>query len=57
MNNNNYKSISEEEFEKWCDSALYDYSLIRLKDILTGEYPLDEAREDILSFRKTDENR
>ncbi len=52
MSEQKIKSITEKEVERWCDGTLSSFALQRLTDILTGEYSLDEAREDILSFRK-----
>lgn len=43
-----YKSITEEDICKW-----EPYALSHLKDILTGEYDLTEAREDVISLRKS----
>lgn len=43
-----YKSITEEDVRKW-----EPYALSYLKDILTGEYDLKEAREDVISLRKS----
>jgi len=47
-----YKTITEEEVETWCIGTFSNYEIARLTDILTGEYDLEEAREDVLSFRK-----
>jgi len=35
----------------WCEGIYMNHATSRLKDILTGEYDLKEAREDILSLR------
>ena len=43
---NAYKTISKKDLENWVP-----YQLDYLLDILTGEYLLENAREDILSFR------
>ena len=48
-----FKTISEEEVIKWCQGTISDHSHHYLWEILTGEYPLKEAREDILSFRES----
>lgn len=53
--NNEYETITEEEVINWCVGTFKTYEIDRLKDILTGEYSLDEAREDILSLRKWQE--
>lgn len=47
-------SINEEEVENWCKGTVSDFTLSRLTEILNGQYPLDEARKDILSFREYD---
>ena len=43
-----YKTITEEEIKYWTDNQ---YSETYLHEIITGEYSLDAAREDVLSFR------
>ena len=47
----NYETITYNEVEDWCEGMFHDFTLQNLKTILTGEYPLDEAREDILIDR------
>ena len=48
-----YKTITNEEVEQWGVGELWgNYNIDYLHEILTGEYSLDAAREDILSFRK-----
>ena len=52
-----FSTITEEDITlEWCSGGLGTSQqrmiLLRLKDILTGEYDLDEAREDVLSFRE-----
>lgn len=52
-----FSTITEEDITlEWCSSGLFmsqqKMVLGRLKDILTGEYDLDEAREDVLSFKE-----
>ncbi len=50
-----FKTITKEEVEEWCSGSLFSTPFERTTDklweILTGEYDLKEAREDILSFR------
>lgn len=48
------ETITEDEVANWCAMSAYDATLSRLTDILNGEYSLDSAREDILSFRPHD---
>ncbi len=44
--------ITPEEVTQWCTGSLgTDFTAERLADILNKDYPLDEAIEDILSFR------
>jgi len=51
-----YESITDEEITNWISGGIFSSpEKIRnayLREILTGEYDLKEAREDILSFRK-----
>lgn len=44
-------TITEEEVEKWCEGTISNHMLNRLTEIITGQYSLKEAREDVLSFR------
>lgn len=46
-----HKFITDEMIEKWCNGTLRSYQFDYLKDILTGEYDLEKAREDVLSFK------
>lgn len=46
-----YRTITEEEVKQWCEMPMTDATLSRLTEILNGEYTLDQARMDILSFR------
>ena len=48
-----YETITEDEIEEWCRGTISHNGMQYLKDILIGEYPLETAREDILSFRTT----
>lgn len=50
--NEDYKTITDEEVKKWRTGTLSTYELSTLTDILTGEYKLEDARKDILGFRK-----
>ena len=44
--------ITPEEVREWRTGSLgTDFSSETLADILNGEYPLEQALEDILSFR------
>lgn len=52
MENEDFETITAEELENWCKGSICDLSKDRLLGLLTGEYDLKEAREDILSFRK-----
>ena len=58
--NDEYKSITKEEVINWTSNGFFtSQEGIRdewLKQILTGEYDLNKAREDILSFRKKNED-
>ena len=51
-----HKTITEEEVEKWVSlgwcTTPEKMNISRLHEILIGKYSLEEAREDILSFRK-----
>lgn len=47
--------ITEDEVKTWCSGTMNDYTITYLTDILNKEYDLDEAIEDLLSFRKKDE--
>lgn len=49
-----YKDITDEAIQEWCIGAFGDYTFDRLKEIIKGEYPLDEAREDAYSFMRID---
>lgn len=51
-----YETITEQEVEDWCEGTISSFTLQRLTEILTGEYPLENAREDILSFRNPENN-
>jgi len=46
------EKITDKEILEWCQGTLTDYTLDRLKTILTGEYDLTEARQDALSFKR-----
>ena len=46
-----YKTVTIEEIKREWGRFAIDY----LHEIITGEYKLDDAREDILSFRKNKE--
>ena len=52
MKGEGVKTITEEEVEKWCEGTLSSHMLAYLTEILNGKYDLQEACEDILSFRK-----
>jgi hypothetical protein len=54
--NEDYKTITADEIKNWCKGSFSEYTLERLLDIITGEYDLDQAREDILGFRQKDEH-
>ena len=45
-----YKDITDGMISIWVTGTFSDFTRERLKDILTGEYDLEEAREDVLSF-------
>lgn len=49
-----FKTITLDEIRNWCRGSFSDHTEARLHDIMTGEYDLSEAREDILSFRTED---
>lgn len=55
-----FKTISQAEMKPWlCGAAAWsqnELAFIYLHEILTGEYPLEKAREDILSFRHIGNN-
>ena len=50
-----FKTITKEEVEEWCSDVLlmtpFELTTDKLWEILTGEYDLKIAREDILSLR------
>lgn len=46
-----HETITEEEVREWCSMPIEDATLTRLTEILNGEYNLEGAREDILSYR------
>lgn len=50
---NDFTTISEGEVEIWCrsDWSSNTYERSRLTRILNGDYSIDEARADIMSFR------
>ncbi len=48
-----YKTITREEVEQWGTSLISNYVVDYMHEILIGEYSVDDAREDILSFRKS----
>lgn len=52
--NEDYKTITEDEVKNWCTGSLGFYSLERLTEILNGEYSLESARDDVLGFRKAE---
>lgn len=47
-----HESITEYEVHEWCSMPMTDATLSRLTELLTGEYSLNDARNDILSFRQ-----
>lgn len=49
-----YAEITEYEVQAWCSIPMSDATLSRLTEILNGEYSIEDARHDILSFRKTE---
>lgn len=50
-----YKTITIDEIRKSCQGTFRDYFEDRLLELATGEYSLDEFREDCLSWRQKDE--
>jgi hypothetical protein len=50
-----FETITEEDITKWLSYGYSDYMLSRLTTILNGTYSLDEAREDVLSFRNVED--
>lgn len=50
--NEDFKTITYDEVSEWTKGTISDFTLDRLTEILNGQYNLDEARADILSFRK-----
>ena len=44
-----YNTITVEEIRHWTD---HQYSIDYLHEIITGEYLLEDAREDVFSFRQ-----
>lgn len=44
--------ITDFEIDQWVDGTFTDLTRSRLKEILTGQYPLDEAKTDVLSFKR-----
>lgn len=53
METKEFETITENEVEGWCTGTISNFMAIRLTEILNGTYSLEEARTDILSFRKT----
>lgn len=50
---NEFETITEDDLKNWdCTVFAKSYRRDYLLEILRGEYSLDEARKDILSFRK-----
>lgn len=47
-----HTTITEHEVQEWCAMPITDAAISRLTELLTGEYSLKDARNDILSFRK-----
>lgn len=50
-----FETITEEEVEQWCIGTISDHTISWLTQILKGEYSLEDARKDILSFRNKSE--
>jgi hypothetical protein len=46
-----YTTITEDEVKNWCAGSFQYYTLERLTELLNGQYSLEDARDDILSFR------
>jgi hypothetical protein len=46
--------ITEEEIDNWSSGTAQSHLKTYMLRIINGEYDLNEAREDILSFRKKD---
>lgn len=44
--------ITDFEIDQWVEGTFGDLTRSRLKDLLTGQYPLDEAKSDVLSFKR-----
>ena len=51
-----HTTITEQEVYEWCGQAMLDTTQERaiawLTEILNGEYSLEDAREDVMSFRE-----
>lgn len=49
-----YKKITEQDVYDWCSRAMFatteERAIAWLAEILNGEYPLKDARGDIMSF-------
>lgn len=46
------KPITEDEIDHWAQGTFSNHLKSYILDILNGKYSLEEAREDVLSFRK-----
>jgi hypothetical protein len=45
-----HPDITMQMVEDWCAGTVSDFTKDRLLAILRGEYPLNEAREDVVSL-------
>jgi len=45
-----HPDITMQMVEDWCAGTVSDFTKDRLLAIVRGEYPIDEAREDIVSL-------
>ena len=54
-----HKGITEQNVYEWCSRAMLatteERAITWLAEILNGEYPLEDARGDIMSFREFQE--
>lgn len=48
----NFNLVTDEEIEEWANGGFSDYTKSYLKDILNGVYALEEAKKDVLSFKR-----
>ena len=48
----NFETINEKEVDSWCDGNFGNHMLAWFTQVLNGIYNLEEARNDVMGFRK-----